>query len=134
MLVGGSGKRLFGAAPKSHPEVEGEDSKGSKVLQVELQWTQRDTNTCSPPAGGRALDLDGAGKEPHDVGCVVLEHPPVRAGETAERNEHELVAPHAPGGDATAPDERERAEEPVDRHDGIPAGRSGNDEECAFES
>src|SRR4051812_5033567 len=56
--MGGSGNDTSTSIPKSHPEVEGEDSKGSKLLQVELQWTQRVTNRCScrsqPPRRSRS--------------------------------------------------------------------------------
>jgi general stress protein 26 len=45
--MGCSGNGSSTPPPNSHPEVEGEDSKGSKLLQVELQWTQHDTNKCS---------------------------------------------------------------------------------------
>ena len=45
--MGGSGNGSLTPLPKSHPEVEGEDSKWSRFLQVKLQWTQHDTNRCS---------------------------------------------------------------------------------------
>src|SRR2546427_806664 len=47
VLMGDSGDGSSLPLPKSHPEVEAEDSKGTKVLQVKLQWTQYDTNRCS---------------------------------------------------------------------------------------
>ena len=52
--------RGWDATLKSHPQVEGEDSKGCKELQVHLQWTQLDTNTCSLSAleaAAEALEL-----------------------------------------------------------------------------
>ena len=53
LIMGDSGAGTSPPSPKSHPEVEGEDSKLFKFLQVQLQWTQYDTNTCScpPPPG-----------------------------------------------------------------------------------
>src|SRR5579864_5699603 len=62
---------------KSHPLLEPEHSRGSKILQVHLRWTQHDTNICSlafaaskplePRQGGRIESVAEVAPHPVDV-------------------------------------------------------------------